>query len=76
MAKRRRRVSSDTPIKDLRTHPKPYVTAFALREYAEISDDKLRRDIKKGALGEVVRPGGGRKILIPTKNARAYMGEE
>lgn len=72
MAKRRRRVGDQ--IKDLRTHPKPYVGVIALSEYAGLSDDTVRRDIKKGALPTAKRTGG--KILIRTEDAKRYLGEK
>jgi hypothetical protein len=58
-------------IKDLRTHPAPFVRVSALAKYWDCDPSTLYRDIEKGAL-VVERHGPSERIRIPTQEARRY----
>lgn len=54
-------------IKDLQTHPEPYVTAIELAEYFHVSDKTVYKLADAGQL-EVVRIG--RAVRFSTESAR------
>lgn len=58
-----------TPIKDLATHPKPFVTIEALAEYLEVSPRTLYHHIEKGSL-KANKVGG--LLKIPLEEARRF----
>jgi hypothetical protein len=58
-------------IKDLKTHPAPYVRVSALARYWDCDPATLYRDIDKGALA-VERHGPSGRIRVPTDEARRY----
>jgi hypothetical protein len=58
-------------IKDLQTHPEPYVRVSALAKYWAVDPSTLYRDIEKGALA-VDRHGPSKRIRVPTEEARRY----
>lgn len=58
-------------IKDLQTHPEPYVRVSELAAYWRVDPSTLYRDIDKGAL-MVERHGPSERIRVPTAEARRY----
>jgi hypothetical protein len=58
-------------IKDLRTHPEPFVRVSALARYWSVDPSTIYRDIDKGALA-VERHGPSGRIRVPTDEARRY----
>jgi hypothetical protein len=58
-------------IKDLKTHPAPYVRVSALAEYWDVDPSTIYRDIDKGAL-VAERHGSSGRIRVPTDEARRY----
>lgn len=58
-------------IKDLATHPEPYVRVSTLARYWNVDPKALYRDIDKGAL-VVDRLGPARRMRIPIAEARRY----
>lgn len=58
-------------IKDLKTHPEPYVRVSALARYWNVDPSTLYRDIEKGALA-AERHGPSERIRVPTDEARRY----
>lgn len=58
-------------IKDLKTHPEPYVRVSELAAYWNVDPSTLYRDIDKGALA-VERHGPSERIRVPTDEARRY----
>jgi predicted DNA-binding transcriptional regulator YafY len=58
-------------IKDLQTHPDPYVRVSALAKYWDVDPSTLYRDIDKGAL-LAERHGPAGRIRVPTHEARRY----
>lgn len=60
-----------TTIVDLRTHPEHTVTIAELSAFWKVSDDMIRRDIKKGAL-RAHYVGTSGEIRIFREDAIAY----
>ena len=58
-------------IKDLKTHPEPYVRVSDLARYWKVDPSTLYRDIDKGALA-VERHGPSERIRVATEEARRY----
>jgi predicted DNA-binding transcriptional regulator YafY len=57
-------------IKDLDTHPEPYVTISDIASYWQVHRATVYRDIAKGALVPHYLPSGHMRIAI--KEARNY----
>lgn len=58
-----------TPIKDLATHPRPFVSIGALAEYLEISPRTVYHHIEKGTL-KANKIGG--RLKIPLEEAQRF----
>jgi excisionase family DNA binding protein len=61
-----------TRIRNLSTCEQAYVTVDELAEYLRVSEDTIRRHIKKGALRVVRLSRDGNLVRIPIAEARRY----
>lgn len=60
-----------TPIRDLETHPRKYVSPLQLAEYVGVTKRTIYHHIDKGAL-RVVKLGGVLRVHI--EEAKRYVG--